>query len=80
MYVPSHRKPAREAADSDDEDGQAGKRPRKRKPKEPKSRRVTSMEPQLSAKQLSKVKSKAIISSSDSSSDDEKLKIAEPDR
>ncbi|XP_066276427.1 RNA polymerase-associated protein CTR9 homolog isoform X1 [Branchiostoma lanceolatum] len=73
------RKPAREAADSDDEDGQAGKRPRKRKPKEPKSRRVTSIEPQLSAKQLSKVKSKAIISSSDSSSDDEKLKIAEPE-
>ncbi|XP_040025161.2 RNA polymerase-associated protein CTR9 homolog [Gasterosteus aculeatus] len=68
------RKPAR-GDDSDDEDG--GSRPKKqRKPKERK--RVEKQQPERLPPSLKgKIKSKAIISSSESSSDEDGLKIAE---
>uniref|UniRef100_A0A8C4I884 RNA polymerase-associated protein CTR9 homolog n=1 Tax=Dicentrarchus labrax TaxID=13489 RepID=A0A8C4I884_DICLA len=69
------RRPARGGNDSDDEEG--GSRPKKqRKPKERK--RIEKSQPERLPPSLKgKIKSKAIISSSESSSDEDGLKIAE---
>ncbi|KAK5873996.1 hypothetical protein PBY51_018987 [Eleginops maclovinus] len=69
------RKPAKGGDDSDDEEGSS--RPKKqRKPKERK--RIEKSQPERLPPSLKgKIKSKAIISSSDSSSDEDGLKIAE---
>lgn len=70
------RRPQKAEEGSDDEEHENGPRPKKRRP--PKAEKKKAPKPErLPPSMKGKIKSKAIISSSDDSSDEDKLKIAD---
>ncbi|XP_074005005.1 RNA polymerase-associated protein CTR9 homolog isoform X2 [Numenius arquata] len=70
------RRPQKADEGSDDEEHENGPRPKKRRP--PKAEKKKAPKPErLPPSMKGKIKSKAIISSSDDSSDEDKLKIAD---
>ncbi|XP_065611386.1 RNA polymerase-associated protein CTR9 homolog isoform X2 [Cyrtonyx montezumae] len=70
------RRPQKADEGSDDEENENGPRPKKRRP--PKAEKKKAPKPErLPPSMKGKIKSKAIISSSDDSSDEDKLKIAD---
>ncbi|OXB59909.1 hypothetical protein ASZ78_007240, partial [Callipepla squamata] len=70
------RRPQKADEGSDDEENENGPRPKKRRP--PKAEKKKAPKPERLPPSLKgKIKSKAIISSSDDSSDEDKLKIAD---
>ncbi|KFQ16152.1 RNA polymerase-associated protein CTR9, partial [Leptosomus discolor] len=70
------RRPPKADEGSDDEEHENGPRPKKRRP--PKAEKKKAPKPErLPPSMKGKIKSKAIISSSDDSSDEDKLKIAD---
>ncbi|KAF6102881.1 CTR9-like protein, Paf1/RNA polymerase II complex component [Phyllostomus discolor] len=70
------RRPPKGEEGSDDEDTENGPKPKKRRP--PRSEKKKAPKPErLPPSMKGKIKSKAIISSSDDSSDEDKLKIAD---
>ncbi|KFV15430.1 RNA polymerase-associated protein CTR9, partial [Tauraco erythrolophus] len=72
------RRPQKADEGSDDEEHENGPRPKKRRP--PKAEKKKAPKPErLPPSMKGKIKSKAIISSSDDSSDEDKLKIADDD-
>uniref|UniRef100_A0A8B9FSI0 RNA polymerase-associated protein CTR9 n=1 Tax=Amazona collaria TaxID=241587 RepID=A0A8B9FSI0_9PSIT len=73
------RRPQKADEGSDDEEHENGPRPKKRRP--PKAEKKKAPKPErLPPSMKGKIKSKAIISSSDDSSDEDKLKIADEGR
>ncbi|KAL7992179.1 hypothetical protein Chor_016435 [Crotalus horridus] len=70
------RRPQRADGDTDDDENETGPRQKKRRPAKTEKRRMSKPE-RLPLSMKGKIKSKAIISSSDDSSDEDKLKIAD---
>ncbi|KAM3854285.1 RNA polymerase-associated protein CTR9 homolog [Vipera latastei] len=70
------RRSQRADGDTDDEENENGPRQKKRRPAKTEKRRMSKPE-RLPLSMKGKIKSKAIISSSDDSSDEDKLKIAD---
>ncbi|XP_070619280.1 RNA polymerase-associated protein CTR9 homolog [Erythrolamprus reginae] len=70
------RRPQKGDGDTDDDENETGPRQKKRRPAKPEKRRMSKPE-RLPLSMKGKIKSKAIISSSDDSSDEDKLKIAD---
>ncbi|XP_050753816.1 RNA polymerase-associated protein CTR9 homolog isoform X2 [Gymnogyps californianus] len=70
------RRPQKADEGSDDEEHENGPRPKKRRPPKAEKKKAPKQE-RLPPSMKGKIKSKAIISSSDDSSDEDKLKIAD---
>ncbi|XP_053108229.1 RNA polymerase-associated protein CTR9 homolog [Hemicordylus capensis] len=70
------RRPQKAEDGTDDDENETAPRPKKRRPAKPEKRRISKPE-RLPPSMKGKIKSKAIISSSDDSSDEDKLKIAD---